>query len=111
MNKLNCKVVEQPVQCPASPVASQAMLDFVCWAAKGTRMKPDGLGSPALSLQKIFSVSGQELVGELQGAKAVTAGLGMRGVGTNPPPCISCSAAVQSKPARRQRSRRHFLHQ
>lgn len=48
-------------------------------------MKPDGLRSSALSLQKMFNISGQELVGELQGAKAVTAGLGVRGAGTNPP--------------------------
>lgn len=42
-------------------------------------MKP-----PALSLQKMLSVSGQELAGELQGAKAMTAGLGVRGPETNP---------------------------
>lgn len=39
-------------------------------------MEPDGRRSSAVSLQKTFSVSGQELVGELQGAKAMTAGLG-----------------------------------
>lgn len=42
------------------------------------------MGSSARSPQKVFSISGQEVVGELQGAKAVTVGL-------EPAlPCTSC---------------------
>lgn len=55
------------------------------------------LGSSVLSLQKMFSISGQELVGELQDAKAVAAGLGVRGAGTSPPlHIVQCCCSEQA---------------
>lgn len=112
MNELNHNVAEQPVQCPASPVASRAMLgseeaglcilgcqgnkDEAGWAGVVSAISPG-------DVQCVRAGAGWEL----QGAKAVTVGLGMRAI----PPCTSCSAAAQGKPARRQRGGRHFFHQ
>lgn len=83
MNELNHNVAEQPVQCPASPVASQAMLgseeaglcilgcqgnkDEAGWAGVVSTISPQ-------DVQCVRAGAGWEL----QGAKAVTAELGMR---------------------------------
>lgn len=99
MDMLNHNVVEQPVQYPASPVASQAMLgsEEAGLCTLGCQGNKDetwwNWGHQYCPSRRCSASQGRSWLG----SSRVAAGLGVRGAGTNPPlHIVQCCCSEQA---------------